>query len=63
MRRRPTAVAPFLNVNWSSPSALADTLGNIDRRYRVAFLEELEDIDDISSWHRWSKHKQKLTKI
>ena len=63
MRRRPTAVAPFPNVNWSSPSALEDTLGNIDRRYRVAFLEELEDIDDISSWHRWSKHKQKLTKI
>lgn len=57
MRRRPTPLAPFPNVNWSSPSALADTLGNIDRRYRVAFLEELEDIDDISSWNRWSKYK------
>ena len=63
MRRRPTTVAPFPNVRWSSPSALADTLGNIDRRFRVAFLEELEDIDDISSWHRWSKRKQRFTQI
>ena len=57
MRRRPTIIAPFSNVVWSSPSALADTLQNIHKRYRVTLLEELEDIDDIASWRRWRKRK------
>ena len=56
MRRRPTILAPFSNVVWSSPSALADTLQNIDKRYNVTLLEELEDIDDLASWRRWQKH-------
>jgi len=53
MRRRPTMMAPFANVVWSSPSALTDTLQNIKKRYSVTLLEELEDIDDLASWHRW----------
>ena len=35
MRRRPTIIAPFSNVIWSSPSTLADTLNNIQNRYKV----------------------------
>ena len=56
-RRRPNIITPFSNVTWSSPTALADTLRNIDRRYRITLLEELEDIDDIASWRRWYKRK------
>ncbi len=55
MRRRPAIVAPFSDVVWSSPHTLGDTLKNVKKRYKVTFLEELEDIDDLASWHRWRK--------
>jgi rSAM/selenodomain-associated transferase 1 len=41
-RRRPAD--PFDNVRWSSPDALADTLGNF-RHVRVATLRTLQDVD------------------
>ena len=43
-RRRPALRDPFAGVRWSSPHALADTLANLPRA-RVAFLEELLDVD------------------
>ncbi len=65
-RRRPTNDSPFANVTWSSPGTLAQTINNISTKYKIAFLETLEDIDDIGSWYRWqrtgnsAKHRQLL---
>ncbi len=43
----------FGGVRWSSASALADTLGNIDGRRRVALIDTLADIDDGAALARW----------
>jgi uncharacterized protein len=51
-RRRPARRDPFTNVRWSSAHALADTLANA-RKGRVAFLEELRDVDTGADWCRW----------
>ncbi|MDE2326814.1 MAG: TIGR04282 family arsenosugar biosynthesis glycosyltransferase [Rhodospirillales bacterium] len=45
--RRPAA--PFRDVRWSSPHALADTLRNFPR-HRVALLRPLTDLDDADSF-------------
>jgi glycosyltransferase A (GT-A) superfamily protein (DUF2064 family) len=44
LRRSPRLLAPFANVRWSSPHALADTLRNLEGR-RVAFAATLSDVD------------------
>ena len=43
----------FGGVRWSSPSALADTLHNIDGRRRIALIETLADVDDGEGLARW----------
>ncbi len=43
-RRRPGPRDPFAQVRWSSAHTRADTLANL-RRFRVAYLEQLADID------------------
>jgi len=52
LNRRPRRLAPFENVRWSSPHALADTLRNL-RAYRVAFAETLFDIDTEADYRRY----------
>ena len=52
LRRRPRRLAPFENVRWSSPFALADTLRNL-RAHRVAFAETLFDIDTEADYRRY----------
>jgi glycosyltransferase A (GT-A) superfamily protein (DUF2064 family) len=52
LNRRPTPLAPFENVRWSSPHALADTLRNLRAR-RVAFAETLFDIDTEADYRRY----------
>lgn len=50
-RRRPRSPAPlFADVRWSSPHALADTLGGLPQRVRVGFVETLEDVDDRTGY-------------
>jgi rSAM/selenodomain-associated transferase 1 len=39
-------------VRWSSPHTLADTLACLPATWRIAFLRELEDVDDIASLKR-----------
>ncbi len=39
-------IAPFANVRWSSPHALADTLMNFRHR-RIAMLDTLSDVDTV----------------
>lgn len=53
-RRRPV-VPPnlFDNVRWSSATALADTLANLNPACRVAMLDERSDVDDGAAWRRW----------
>lgn len=43
-RRRPSLRLPFRGVRWGSRHALVDTLAGLSRQ-RVAFLEELRDVD------------------
>lgn len=54
LRRRPRTLSPFLNVRWSSPHALADTLANLRGR-RVAFAETLFDIDALADYRRYQR--------
>ena len=51
LNRRPGRRAPFANVRWSSPHALADTLANLEG-CRVARADGLEDVDDAESLRR-----------
>ncbi len=44
--------SPFERVRWSSPHALADTLGGLPRRTQVGFAETLEDVDDANAYRR-----------
>ncbi|NKB50529.1 MAG: DUF2064 domain-containing protein [Alphaproteobacteria bacterium] len=53
-RRRPVVPANlFANVRWSTDSALADTLANLNPACRVAMLGERSDVDDGAAWRRW----------
>ena len=56
-RRRPARRDPFTGVRWSSSHALADTVDNIPGA-RVAFLQELDDVDTGADLNRW-RHKTK----
>jgi rSAM/selenodomain-associated transferase 1 len=42
----------FERVRWSGPHALPDTLAGLPRRFRVAYAERLEDVDDGEAYHR-----------
>ncbi len=53
-RRRPARRDPFAGVRWSSPHALADTLANLSGA-RVAFLQELDDVDTGADLNRWRR--------
>ena len=53
LRRRPHTPRPFRGVRWSSPHALADTVAGFDARHTLALLEELEDVDDGTSYARF----------
>jgi glycosyltransferase A (GT-A) superfamily protein (DUF2064 family) len=56
LRRRPKRLAPFENVLWSSPHALADTLKNL-RAHRIAFVETLFDIDTEADYRRYLRER------
>ena len=52
IRRRPGTPQPYANVRWSSPAALADTLANLNG-CRVAFVDELSDVDTPEDYRLW----------
>lgn len=54
-RRRPVPSALFENVRWSTEHALSDTLAGLPKRFRVAFLDTLDDIDTGADWQAWRK--------
>ena len=45
-RRRPPPA--FGQVRWSTPHALADTIGGFDRRTKIILLETLRDVDKVA---------------
>lgn len=51
LHRRPHFIDPFRAVTWSVSSTLSETLANLDG-YRVAMVNELEDIDDAATLKR-----------
>ncbi|HLI12930.1 MAG TPA: TIGR04282 family arsenosugar biosynthesis glycosyltransferase [Alphaproteobacteria bacterium] len=57
VRRRPHLPRLFYKVRWSTAHALADTLAAFDRRHRIGFLEELEDVDDAASYARFRERR------
>ena len=52
-RTRAIPAGLFEGVRWSSPQALADTRASLPRRFSVALLERLEDVDDEAGYRRW----------
>lgn len=63
LRRRPHMPRLFREVRWSSRHALADTLAGFDRRHRLAFLEELEDVDDGASYARFRARRRRALSL
>jgi rSAM/selenodomain-associated transferase 1 len=59
LKGSPRRVAPFAKVRWSSPHALADTLGNLAGS-RVAFAATLSDVDDAENYRRLRGQWQRL---
>jgi rSAM/selenodomain-associated transferase 1 len=59
LRRSPRLLAPFARVRWSSPHALADTLGNLEGR-RVALAGTLSDVDNEEAYRRLRGQWQRL---
>jgi rSAM/selenodomain-associated transferase 1 len=58
-RRTPRLPAPFAGVRWSSPHALADTLGNL-KGSRIAFAATLSDVDTEEDYRRLRRNWQRL---
>lgn len=52
MAPRAARRAHLTPVRWSSPHTLSDTLACLPPSWRVAFLRELEDVDDAESLKR-----------
>ena len=59
LRRSPRLLAPFANVRWSGPHALADTLRNL-QGHRVAFAATLSDVDSEEDYLRLRGNWQRL---
>jgi hypothetical protein len=56
LKRRPKIATIFNHVRWSSAETLADTIKNIEKEIpsaEIKMLEQLDDIDDISSYLKW----------
>lgn len=48
----------FKNVQWSGPSALSDSIRSLSGNCKVAFTEQLDDIDNGADWRRWQRRKK-----
>jgi rSAM/selenodomain-associated transferase 1 len=53
-KRRPLPWGLFKNVRWSSTHALADTLAGVPKRFSIARVAVLEDVDDAAALRRAS---------
>jgi rSAM/selenodomain-associated transferase 1 len=51
LKRSPRLLAPFRNIRWSGPHALADTLANL-KGCRIAMVTTLRDLDTADDYRR-----------
>ncbi|HAJ47888.1 MAG TPA: hypothetical protein DCL54_15040 [Alphaproteobacteria bacterium] len=51
--------APFGQVRWSGPHALADTLAGL-KDARVALTGTLDDVDTLQDWQHWQRQPPSL---
>ena len=63
LKRRPRLLEIFDGVEWSSPRALEQTLGNLPLGARVAMLDELADVDDARAYARWKGRETALKSL
>ena len=54
-KRRPIFKEIFQSVNWSTKSALKDTIANLPIQWNYKLLEVLEDVDEGDAYLRWKK--------
>lgn len=54
-RLRPQHPGLFRHVRWSSPHALDDSIETLTHTMSVCFTDQLDDIDDGASYHRWKQ--------
>jgi rSAM/selenodomain-associated transferase 1 len=59
LRRRPSLLAPFAGVRWSSAYALADTLANLDGR-SIALAVSLSDVDTAEAYRAHRNTAERL---
>ena len=54
-RTRPLQRGLFARMRWSTSHALADTRASLPRRWTVALLQQLDDVDTAEDYRRWQK--------
>lgn len=59
LKRVPRVLTPFASVRWSSETALADTLANLEGK-KIAFVATLSDVDDAWACRRHRRRWQRL---
>lgn len=58
-RRRGSA---FKNIRWSGPNALSDTVNSLSAGQKVAFADQLDDVDTGADWRRYQHQKNAKNK-
>jgi rSAM/selenodomain-associated transferase 1 len=53
LKNKPKVLDPFHPVRWSSEHTLADTIANLPLGAKISFLDERDDIDDLSAYNNW----------
>jgi rSAM/selenodomain-associated transferase 1 len=59
LKRSPRLLAPFRNIRWSGPHALADTLANL-KGCRIAMMSTLRDLDTADDYRCLRTAAQRL---
>ena len=59
MKRRPVFKEIFKSVNWSTKSALENTIANLPTQWSYKLLEPLEDIDEGKAFARWKNNDKR----
>lgn len=57
-RRRRLARRMFKGVRWSTEYTLSDTLAHLDGRTRVAYVDQLDDVDDRDAFECWRQRSR-----
>lgn len=59
LKRRQQVPPDFLkNVRWSHPETLKDTLQSLPKNWKVAYINQLDDIDSGDSYRDWRERER-----